>query len=686
MPTKGVRNYNENHTGSNQGGLMRIRSAATSVALGAVFTIGSISLMQSALAAKQVESLGAADPNSVAHFRVYLPLTHTDALEKLLQSQTDTTSRNYHQWLTPAQFKQQFGPSPADVAKTKQLLEAAGFTVVGEKTQNLEVEGPVAAVERMFNTQIEKVQMKAGHVALAAANRHLNLPQSLASLGAVIPEFAPHLRAHVHSQVVRPLTSATSSSALSPLAVSSPAARLSTADSFYYANDLNEAYQLPSFQTEVTPLFSRHKEQIAGVGAHIGILISSVIDPADLALEFNSKVSAGPDSDVQAYTANSNLPVPTVTIRAVDGGSGAFVPNTPDSDEASLDTQMSLGTAPGATETLYNIPFLSDDEIMAGYTAINEDNVADVVSSSFGECELDFLPAANDNTDFTGILKTFHALFQQGNAQGITFLASSGDNGAPDCTSFAFDTNPTNGTNFVLGVENPADDPNVTAVGGTNLQTIASPGANDSTYLSENANFDPRKPAEFELQDGTILTVGNNTWGSGGGFSQIFSKPLYQFLVDTGSNRHRAVPDVSLMMGGCPGDADLAAQDCRFLPRSAIIVWIGGVPNLLIGTSSASPEMAGVLALAVELNRGRLGNVNPSIYALSAVQSIFGGANAPKALQYFHRNISGDNNGFKVKPGQAYSEVLGNGTLDVKNFLQLQGAAPAGTPSTPSNP
>jgi hypothetical protein len=30
--------------------------------------------------------------------------------------------------------------------------------------------------------------------------------------------------------------------------------------------------------------------------------------------------------------------------------------------------------------------------------------------------------------------------------------------------------------------------------------------------------------------------------------------------------------------------------------------------------------------------------------------------------------------------------VLGNGTLDVKNFLLLQGAAPAGAPSTPSNP
>jgi subtilase family serine protease len=531
------------------------------------------------------------------------------------------------------------------------------------------------------------MQVKPGQVKLAAAERHLNLPKALADMGAVIPEFVPHLAAHVHSQVLRPLA-ANPLAAVSPLATPGAAPRLASSLSFFYANDLNEAYQLPSFQTEVAPLFSRHKQQIAGVGAHIGIVISSVINPQDLANSFNSTVSAGPFVDVQAYSANSNLPVPTVTIRPVDGGSGAFNPNTSDAFEASLDTQMSLGTAPGAKEIVYDMKTLSDDDVTQAYTAVDEDNAVDVVSSSFGECELDFTAAYNNGTDFTGILKTFHALFQQGNAQGITFLASSGDNGAPDCVSQAFADSPVpiDGTNFVLGVENPADDPNVTAVGGTNLQTIASPGVDDATYLSENADFDPRHPVTFTLPDGSQGSIGNNTWGSGGGFSQVFRKPLYQFLVNTGSNVHRAVPDVSLMMGGCPGDADLAVQDCTQLPRSAVIVWVGGIPELLIGTSSSSPEMAGVLALAVELNGGRLGNVNPLIYALSAVQTIFGGAHAPPALQYFHRNISGNNNGFTVKPGQAYSEVLGNSTLDVKNFLQLQGAQPAGTPSTPSNP
>ena len=93
-----------------------------------------------------------------------------------------------------------------------------------------------------------------------------------------------------------------------------------------------------------------------------------------------------------------------------------------------------------------------------------------------------------------------------------------------------------------------------------------------------------------------------------------------------------------------------------------------------------------MLALAIQLNGGRLGNVNPLIYSLSLAQTLAGGAKAPKALQFFHRDISGNNNLFTVRPGQAYSEVLGNSTLNVKNFLGLQSAAPAGTPNTLSNP
>jgi len=634
-----------------------------------------------------------ASQDATTTFNVYLPLTHTDALEELLSQQTDSASPNYRKWLTPDQFKQRFGPSPTAFASARAALENAGFTVLAEHTQNLTVQGPIAVVEKLFATQLVQTRMHNGAMKWAAANHgQLNLPQSLAELGAVIPEFAPQLSAHVHSRVVSPLPlgAARSPAAdVSRLAVGgagTPFARLANSNSFFYANDLNEAYQLPSFRAELTPPFAHHPRQLAGVGATIGIVISSVIDPADLAASFNSTISAGGVSDVQDYSAVANLPVPTVTYHPVNGGSGAFNPASPDGDEASLDTQMSLGTAPGAKEIVYDMPDLTDANIMAAYQQVDDENVVDIVSSSFGECELDFIAAANNGVDFTSIIKQFHALFQQGNAQGITFLASSGDDGAPACIPPAFQSNPTTaGTSFVLGVENPASDPNITAVGGTNLQTAATPTANDVTYVSENADFDPRVPAQEQIGS-VAFSVGNHTWGSGGGFSQVFRKPAYQFLVPTGSLVHRSVPDVSLMMGGCPGDADLTKQNCVDLPRSAVIIWIGGSPSLVIGTSSSSPEMAGVLAISVERSGGRLGNVNPMIYALSAFQSLLGGANAPQPFQYFHRHVSGNNNGFTVSPGQEYSEVLGNGTLDVRNFLSLQGVPAAGAPGTASNP
>jgi hypothetical protein len=97
-----------------------------------------------------------------------------------------------------------------------------------------------------------------------------------------------------------------------------------------------------------------------------------------------------------------------------------------------------------------------------------------------------------------------------------------------------------------------------------------------------------------------------------------------------------------------------------------------------------------VVALAVELAGTRLGNINPIIYGLSAAQSLVGGVKAPKPLQFFHRSVTGNNNFYKVAPGQAYSEVLGNGTLDVKNFLGLSfgdpSVAAAGAPNTKTNP
>ncbi len=661
---------------------MRPKSLVPCVIALCALTVSGFSQSPGASASSRLQVMGPADPSASTHFSVYLPLTHREALQQLLSDQTDPSSPNYRKWLTPAQFKAQFGPSPASFAQVKRKLEAEGFTVTSEHTQSIEVEGSVNAVEHLFATRLEQVKTARGNLQLAASNHRMTLPAELASLGAVIPEFSPHLSAHIHSEHLNLGGAATGTSLIE--GSGSIDQRLGSADSFFYANDMRQAYVFPAFNAKAVPQSGGSPVQLAGVGATIGIVISSTIKQSDVNSSFNSSVSAGSASDVQSYTANSNLPVPVVTIKKVNGGSGAFNKNSGDAGEASLDTQMSLGTAPGAKEILYDMPDLTDASIIAAYNQVNMDNTVDVVSSSFGECELDYTAAANGGVDYTPILQTFHNIFTQGNMQGITFVASSGDNGAVPCNSIAFDNNPTNGTNFVLGVENPADDPAVTAVGGTNLQVTASPTANDNLYVSENANYDPRVPASYTVGSSTV-TVGNNTWGSGGGYSIIFGQPSYQQLVNTGSTSARAVPDVSLMMGGCPGDADLTAQNCTTLPRSAAIIWIGGSPNLLIGTSSSAPQMAGVIALNIEIAGGRLGNINTLLYKLSALQTSASGKNA-SSVQFFRRNISGNNNGYTVSPGQAYSPVLGNGTLNVKNFLQVPSAVASGTPSTPTNP
>ena len=657
---------------------MKRHSFVMGVAVLCAFAAVTFAQANSSPAVTSLQSLGAADPNTPTHFSVYFPLTNQAALEQLVNDQTNSSSPSYHKWLTPAQFKAQFGPKPSDVAAVSARLEGAGFTITAVHTQSIEVTGTVADVEALFSTRLNQVRTHAGKIKLSAAARPLSLPAELAAAGAVIPAFYPQLSAHVHSAR---LAGSSSLGKLTATQNASPSQRLSTSFLLYYPDDLNEAYSFPSFRTEAGPLFGP-KKQIAGVGSHIGIVIDSVINPADLNASFNSEVFIGPYVDIQDYSAVSNLPLPSVTIRPVNGGSGPFDPNSGDAVEASLDTQMSLGTAPGAQETLYNIPDLTNASVIDGYAAVDDDNSVDVVSSSFGECELDFTAAANSGPGYTSFIPTIHQLFLQGNAQGITFVASSGDNGAVPCTSIAFDNNPTNGTSFIKGVENPASDPNVTGVGGTNLVTVPTPTPNDSTYSQENADYDPLLPAEALVGPDEVVTINNNTWGSGGGYSIFFSKPLYQLFATT-TQPGRAVPDVALMMGGCPVGSDTEAGACNG-PRSAVILWFAGSVALVIGTSSSSPEMAGVLALNVEMN-GRMGNANPLIYNLSFMQTVTGPL-TPQGAQVFHRNIEGNNNGYKVKPGDSYSTVLGNGTLNVKNFLGLQSAAPAGTPGTPSNP
>ena len=543
---------------------------------------------------------------------VHLPLRNSEQLDALIDRQGDKSSADYHHFVTPEQFRGTYGPAARDLQAAADALRGMGFET-RTTSQSVLAAAEQSTVERTFNVHFRQVQARGRGVQSAArttlgVDRAPTLPQSLSRLGATL-SFSSLVK-HVNAKRV----------SQKPYA---PDNRYSTTGPYWFT-DLKQAYGYPSYQSA------------NGAGRTIAIVISSDVL----------------DSDNALYFGHEHLAPPAVERRPVDGGPAAFDPNSPASDEASLDVQMSFGSAPGAHIMLYGIPDLSDQHVLDAYQAVVDDNRADIVNSSFGLCELYYTAAYNGGEDFTSIIRAQHDVFRQGNAQGITFVASSGDNGAYDCVD-------PSGSFLVKGVENPADDTATTGVGGTNLITKHVTGSLNSSYVRESAFFDPFDPAQGAAP--------NEMWGSGGGISVLFPKPWYQHLVNTRAST-RTVPDVSMHMGGCPQGAASCNPD-----DSSVITAIGGNFYLLIGTSASSPEFAGLLAVTEQTLGTRLGNANGYIYALSAV----GGSTV------YRQNIPG-NNGYPATPG--YNYVLGNGTPHAAVFAAQPFAPRAGDPQTPTNP
>ena len=55
------------------------------------------------------------------------------ALKQLMDEQQDKASPNYHKWMTPEEFGQQFGPTDADMAAIGGWLQSHGFQVGSSK-------------------------------------------------------------------------------------------------------------------------------------------------------------------------------------------------------------------------------------------------------------------------------------------------------------------------------------------------------------------------------------------------------------------------------------------------------------------------------------------------------------------------------------------------------------------------
>lgn len=294
--------------------------------------------------------------------------------------------------------------------------------------------------------------------------------------------------------------------------------------------------------------------------------------------------------DLRAFDATWGLPDPQLHIFTPFGVHGSDSIWTA---ETSLDVEWAHVMAPDATINLVVAKNSNDVDLYNALSYTVNHNLGDIISLSFGE---------NEHCVDPKLRRAEHRVFREAVKRGITLLAATGDLGSvqPTCDN----------ASYQKAVSFPADDPLVTAVGGTELVADASTGQ----YVRE--------------------TVWNesSTYGkaSGGGFSTIYQAPAYQNAIlgipvksiagtsslvpdeqqDSASVpfRGRAVPDISLnasVNGGV-----MVYQSNPTTKRITL--------SIMGGTSVGTPELAGILADGVQMAHHRLGAINPTLYKLGS--------------------------------------------------------------------
>jgi subtilase family serine protease len=281
-------------------------------------------------------------------------------------------------------------------------------------------------------------------------------------------------------------------------------------------------------------------------------------------------------SDITAYESCFGTDTAVTTVD-VDGGPLAHA----GVDEADVDIEQITALAPDAHILVYEGPN-SDSGGYDTYDSIVSQDVAKVISTSWGECEA-FVGSASAEAEDT--------LFEEAAAQGQSIVAASGDQGSEDCVE--------NGAaNGGLAVDDPASQPFVTGAGGTSWTAVGTP------------------PTESAWNDGPTCC-----WGAGGGgVSSLWAMPSYQTgshgigVINTGSSGVpcgagsgsycREVPDVSALAGPYP-----------------YMEYVSGSWGSWGGTSLAAPLWASLMALsdASSACSGKdIGFANPVLYDAAA--------------------------------------------------------------------
>lgn len=497
------------------------------------------------------------------HFAVSLQPRDVAGLQKFADAVSNPRSALYRQFLTPEEVGNRFGPSQADVDATVSYLKSQGIQVseVAKNRMVIVADGTARSVSTAFQTslgRVARINSKGKADTYRTNLRPLHLPLDVASRVVSIDG--------IDTSIERK-SRATTTQLSPPLFRGCYSASASYGAGFY------------------------------GQGVHIAI---ANWDGYRL-------------NNVPYWTTKYSLPLPSggsgSNITVVKVGTGTTYGVGTPQGEGDLDIQAVLSAAPLANIYIYDDSTNDSAAPITTLSKISSDNLADIVTESYG------WETSSSNTYYGSTWTSAHNVHLSLTAQGITYLAATGDDGTS-----AF---PSRGARYGY----PDIDPEVLNVGGSIATVDSTTGARSSE-------------ASWGLSGGYGGTGGFDPYDTSAHGFAFNVAPAYQtshISSETSKYNYRLLPDLASSAGGQNGLGSNSGSGWAFAIYYNTGAGSSYPPGTLIeidGTSIASPCTAGALgAMEGRVYNGvtpnssrsnvRFGRIQDYLYNLGTNTSVF---------------------------------------------------------------
>jgi subtilase family serine protease len=374
------------------------------------------------------------NPVEVLQLDLVLPLRDAAGLKQFLVNVYNPKSSVYHQFLTPAEFTERFGPTQQDYETVVQFAKNYGLEVVGGSRDGMEVQvkGSVAAIETAFHVSMSSYLHPTEDRIFYSADREptVDLPFSLW-----------HVSGLNNFSVPRPLVKKRSEVAaargIDAESLVSHATTGSGPSASFLGSDMRAAYYGGTALT--------------GAGQNLGLFEYEGTDLADVTTYYKN------------VKQTNSVPI---TLLSTDGTSTSCVDSRAggrcDDTEQTLDITQAAGMAPGLASLVVYIGS-TDTAIISAMTTHSP------LPTTIG-CSWGWTPDDPSTLD---------PYFERMSAQGQNFFAASGDDSTWSTRNEAW----------------PADDDYVVSVGGTDLTTASAGGAwkTETAWTDSGGGISPDK-------------------------------------------------------------------------------------------------------------------------------------------------------------------------------------------------